>query len=755
MLRTRDFGLQTLYVRLDDEILGGSFAVATENARGFEFFLTDTHGELADTTGAVVKLSQRKNGKLYQSTAEAKDEKKGHYIVLFAPDALVTAGEMDVQFIISKDGETLKSAPQKISVYPALDATTAGGGSVLIDFAKLDEAVKVTETIVADAKKIKEDTEVVAKSARETKETVDKKAEEVAANAKEVRETKETFKEIATSESARKEAETARQDAETKRVSAEAERATAESERKANEAARIAKESARQEAETTRANEEETRKANEAARIAAEKARAEEETKRKAAEEERASKETARSDAEQGRKEAETARTSAEESRVDAESARQEAETKRAEAEKARATAEGKRDTAESARASAETERESKEQARITAEGKRASAETTRKSAEDERIATQAQNHQTATEDHAKITAALEVIKSLETGQMVAQIAALQATVEKDTKRLDTLLEGATDETLDQIAELAQAIKNGGTKLTALTEQLATKATADELKAAREALEKQIGTKANASDLASGLAGKVDTATHTVDLSKKADKTTVETMQTEAQTHYTDASVTGETLRLIRKNGDETAITLPKGFSGNYNDLTDAPNLGIYQEKANAFSGKYADLTGSPDLTIYQKKAEAFSGAYGDLTGSPDLSVYERKADAFSGRYADLTGTPNLNLYQMKESGKGLSSRDFTADKDANLADLDEMMGYSMENKDDKGNYKKITYTRASGKVYAICNFVGTYPYPRYTVTRYKANGITVKDSLTYALTWDTDENRVIRAVRV
>lgn len=764
--------------------------MATENARGFEFFLTDTHGELADTTGASVKLSQKKNGKLYQSTAEAKDEKKGHYTVLFAPDALVTAGEMDVQFIISKDGEILKSAPQKISVYPALDATTTGGGSVLIDFAKLDEAVKVTETIVADAKKIKADTEVVAKSARETKETVDQKAAEVAANAKEVRETKETFKEITASEAARKEAETVRasaeeeraqseatrntaeearekaeaerktnetmrkdaeqargsaeetrKDAETKRTNAETERAAkesarveaedaraqAETTRKSDEATRQAAEearkkaeqirvnqeqtrdqseetrasaeqarrnaeeerkdaeSARQEAENTRADEESKRQAQEAARIDAEKARASEEETRKTAEEERATKETARQGAETERGQAETARTSAEKSRADAESARATAETKRTEAEKARATAEGKRDTAESARASAETERESKEQSRITAEGKRASAETTRKSAEDERIATQAQNHQIATEDHAKITSALEVIKTLETGQMVAQIAALQATVEKDTKRLDTLLEGATDETLDQIAELAEAIKNGGAKLTALTEQLATKATADELKAAREALEKQIGTKASASDLASGLAGKVDTATHTVDLSKKADKATVETMQTEAETHYTDASVTGDTLRLIRKSGDETVIQLPKGFSG---------------------------------------------------------------------KYADLTGAPNLNVYQMKEAGKGLSSRDFTAEKDASLTDLDEIMGYTLEDKDEKGNYRKITYTRGSGKVYTVCEFHGAYPYPTYTVTRYKADGVTVRDTMTYTLTWDTDENRVVKAVK-
>lgn len=579
MFRTRDFGLRTLYVRLDDEILDGSFAVATENARGFEFWLTDAQGELADTTGAEVTLSMLKNGKLYQTAAEVKDATKGHYIVTFAPDALATAGTMEIQFIVAKDGEVLKSTPQKMKVYPALDGTTPGGGNVLIDFEKLNEAVELSKSIVTEAGTIKKDTEAIAEEVRKTKTEVDGKAREVTKNAQEVRETKETFKEIATSEATRKEAETARQEAESKRTSAEAERATAESERKEAETARITKESARQEAETTRADEESKRQANEAARIAAEKARAEEETKRKAAEEERATKETARQSAENERGQAETARTSAEKSRADAENARQEAETKRAKAEKARATAEGKRDTAESARASAKAERESKEQARITAEGKRASAETTRKSAEDERIATQAQNHQIATEDHAKITAALDVIKRLDTGQLVGDVADLTIKLNTYADKFDTLMAGDLDENLDQIHELAEAIKHGGTELAALTEQLATKATADELKAAREALEKQIGTKASASDLASGLAGKVDTATHTVDLSKKADKATVDTIQADAQTHYTDASVTGETLRLIRKNGDETAIPLPKGFSGDYADLTGTPNF--------------------------------------------------------------------------------------------------------------------------------------------------------------------------------
>ena len=584
---THDLGLKKFNLRLNDSIFDGYFAVSLESARGFEFVLVDKDGKVVDATGFEIHLYQRKDGKVYETKCEPLNATRGHFVVFFKPDVLLTPGMLEIQFAVTDASGTLKSTPKKIKVFESIDANTPGtGSSALIDFNELKKAVDESKTLVAESEKIKNETKELSEKTETTATRVEEIRTELAPTLeKELerqaneRKREEQEQSRVDAEQARANTESTRDQAESTRQSQEAARAQAEESRKEAETARIAKESARQEAETTRADEEAKRQAQEAARVDAEKARAEEETKRKTAEEQRASKETARQGAETERGQAETARTSAEKARVDAESARATAETGRVEAEKARATAEGKRDTAESARAGAETERESKEQARITAEGKRASAETTRKSAEDERIATQAQNHQTATEDHAKITAALEVIKTLETGQMVAQIAALQTTVQKNTKRLDTLLEGATDEALDQIHELAEAIKNGGAKLTALTEQLATKATADELKAAREALEKQIGTKANASDLASGLAGKVDTATHTVDLAKKADKATVETMQTEAQAHYTDASVTGETLRLIRKNGDETAIQLPKGFSGNYSDLTGTPNF--------------------------------------------------------------------------------------------------------------------------------------------------------------------------------
>ena len=85
-------------------------------------------------------------------------------------------------------------------------------------------------------------------------------------------------------------------------------------------------------------------------------------------------------------------------------------------------------------------------------------------------------------------------------------------------------------------------------------------------------------------------------------------------------------------------------------FSGNYNDLTNKPNL---------FSGNYNDLTNKPDIpdslsdltddsthrvvtdtekTTWNNKSN-FSGNYNDLTNKPTL---------FSGDYNDLTNKPTI-----------------------------------------------------------------------------------------------------------
>ena len=121
-------------------------------------------------------------------------------------------------------------------------------------------------------------------------------------------------------------------------------------------------------------------------------------------------------------------------------------------------------------------------------------------------------------------------------------------------------------------------------------------------------------------------------------------------------------------------------------FSGDYNDLTNKPTIptktseltndsdfitssalnglatetyannaannavnSLYQTLAQvAKTGSYSDLSNKPDLTVYELKSEAFSGNYEDLTNKPDLSVYELKSEAFSGDYNDLTNKPTI-----------------------------------------------------------------------------------------------------------
>lgn len=68
--------------------------------------------------------------------------------------------------------------------------------------------------------------------------------------------------------------------------------------------------------------------------------------------------------------------------------------------------------------------------------------------------------------------------------------------------------------------------------------------------------------------------------------------------------------------------------------------------------KSELFSGDYDDLTNKPDLSVYELAADAFSGDYDDLTNKPDLSVYAENADlatvATTGSYNDLSNKPTI-----------------------------------------------------------------------------------------------------------
>ena len=93
-------------------------------------------------------------------------------------------------------------------------------------------------------------------------------------------------------------------------------------------------------------------------------------------------------------------------------------------------------------------------------------------------------------------------------------------------------------------------------------------------------------------------------------------------------------------------------------FTGDYDDLTNKPDLSIYAQTAGlatvATSGSYNDLTNKPDLTVYAETADlatvATTGDYDDLTNKPTIPVLPTLATvATTGDYDDLTDKPDLS----------------------------------------------------------------------------------------------------------
>lgn len=130
---------------------------------------------------------------------------------------------------------------------------------------------------------------------------------------------------------------------------------------------------------------------------------------------------------------------------------------------------------------------------------------------------------------------------------------------------------------------------------------------------------------------------------------------------------YTLANCTGfQTGRVLaaREGNFPHWIDLPRGFSGNYNDLSNKPDLfsGSWtdlEDKPTLFSGAYDDLTGKPTLfsgsyNDLTDKPTLFSGSYGDLTGTPTL---------FSGDYDDLSGKPTIPAAQVNSDWNATSGK--------------------------------------------------------------------------------------------
>ena len=115
----------------------------------------------------------------------------------------------------------------------------------------------------------------------------------------------------------------------------------------------------------------------------------------------------------------------------------------------------------------------------------------------------------------------------------------------------------------------------------------------------------------------------------------------------------------------LKKNveGEETVVALFSSVSGTtieWPDVLNTPNTVQGYGITDAFSGDYDDLTDKPDLTIYQLAEQAFDGDYNSLVNKPQLfdglfdSLGNKPTtlagygitDALTGEYSELANTP-------------------------------------------------------------------------------------------------------------
>jgi hypothetical protein len=125
-------------------------------------------------------------------------------------------------------------------------------------------------------------------------------------------------------------------------------------------------------------------------------------------------------------------------------------------------------------------------------------------------------------------------------------------------------------------------------------------------------------------------------------------------------------------------------VDKPTLFSGDYDDLTSKPDLSVYQLTADAFDGDYFSLTGRPtipgdvsDLEDSQNLLAGFSGDYDDLINTPNLSLYQLVSTAFSGNYNDLTNKPTIPTVPTNVSDFVNDAGYLTSETDSQTLSLD------------------------------------------------------------------------------
>ena len=133
-------------------------------------------------------------------------------------------------------------------------------------------------------------------------------------------------------------------------------------------------------------------------------------------------------------------------------------------------------------------------------------------------------------------------------------------------------------------------------------------------------------------------------------------------------------------------------------FSGSYNDLTNKPDLSIYELAADAFSGDYNDLINKPTIPVVPTNVSAFTNDAGYITSSALNNCVRTSTDQNITGIKTFVGDKRL---KFKQSG-GAQVLGFTAyntnnDEIGNLQIANRTVSGSSNTYVTLGNYSSLT----------------------------------------------------------
>jgi hypothetical protein len=129
----------------------------------------------------------------------------------------------------------------------------------------------------------------------------------------------------------------------------------------------------------------------------------------------------------------------------------------------------------------------------------------------------------------------------------------------------------------------------------------------------------------------------------------------------------------------------DDVLDKPVLFSGAYEDLTDKPDLSIYQLAEDAFNGDYFSLTGRPaipgdisELEDSQNLLAGFSGDYDDLINKPVIPTVPNNISAFINDAGYITSETDSQTLSLDGTSLSISN--------GNNVDLSSIVGDSVGN---------------------------------------------------------------------